>query len=171
MYHKILPCSGGSSSDLDDSGVQEGVISSKRKRDDTLNQLYEFDTTQTYALNPIEHGLQTMDTWLTDMEGLFQAGVKDINFLPSQWDVLTFRSDIRTELFSKVFLNPNDLWVKEKEQEQLIGTMYYCGDFPNFRRKEFVVGVTVNEWETTNIPDINKGGGQRGDYNKRYLPY
>ena len=72
---------------LDDSGVQEGVISSKRKRDDTLNQLYEFDATQTYALNPVEHGLQTMDKWLTDMEGLFQAGVKDINFLPSQWEI------------------------------------------------------------------------------------
>ncbi|MFZ0577061.1 MAG: LXG domain-containing protein, partial [Psychrobacillus psychrotolerans] len=90
---------------LDDSGVQEGVISSKRKRDDTLMQLYEFDATQTYALNPIEHGLQTMDKLLTDMEGLFQAGVKDITFLPSQWDVLTFRSDIRTELFPKVYLN------------------------------------------------------------------
>lgn len=39
---------------LDDSGVQEGVISSKRKRDNTLMRLYEFDTTLTYALNTIE---------------------------------------------------------------------------------------------------------------------
>ncbi|MEK4245282.1 T7SS effector LXG polymorphic toxin [Psychrobacillus sp. FSL K6-2684] len=51
---------------LDDSGMQEGFISSKRKRDDTLNQLYGFDATQTYALNPIEQGLQMMDTWLTE---------------------------------------------------------------------------------------------------------
>ncbi|WP_093494585.1 T7SS effector LXG polymorphic toxin [Psychrobacillus psychrodurans] len=119
---------------LDDSGVQEGVISSKRKRDDTLMQLYEFDALQTYALNPIEQGLQTMDTWLTDMEGLFQAGVKDINFLPSQWDVLTFRSDIRTELFPKVFLDPNYLWVRE--QEQLIGTMITAPTFQTMHGKK-----------------------------------
>ncbi|WP_342566718.1 T7SS effector LXG polymorphic toxin [Psychrobacillus sp. FSL K6-4046] len=112
---------------LDDSGVQEGVISSKRKRDDTLNQLYEFDATQTYALNPIEQGLQMMDTWLTEIYGLFQSGVKDINFLPSQWNVLTFRSEIRTALFPKIYLNPNDLWIKE--QEQLMGTEITPGTF------------------------------------------
>ncbi|MEK4083774.1 ribonuclease YeeF family protein [Psychrobacillus sp. FSL K6-1415] len=131
---------------LDDSGVQEGVISSKRKRDDTVTQLHEFDATQTYALNPIEHGLQTMDKWLTDMEGLFQAGVKDINFLPSQWDVLTFRSDIRTELFPKVFLNPNDLWVKE--QEQLIGTMITAATFQTLEGKKL---KTIEENVAENI--------------------
>ncbi|MEK3980645.1 T7SS effector LXG polymorphic toxin [Psychrobacillus sp. FSL K6-2836] len=131
---------------LDDSEVQEGVISSKRKRDDTLMKLYEFDATQTYALNPIEHGLQTMDTWLTDMEGLFQAGVKDINFLPSQWDVLTYRSDIRTELFPKVFLNPNDLWVKEKEQ--LIGTMITAATFQTLEGKKV---KTIEENVAENI--------------------
>ncbi|WP_342566708.1 T7SS effector LXG polymorphic toxin [Psychrobacillus sp. FSL K6-4046] len=131
---------------LDDSGVQEGVISSKRKRDDTLMQLYEFDAVQTNALNPIEHGLQTMDTWLTDMEGLFQAGVKDINFLPSQWDVLTFRSDIKTELFPKVYLNPNDLWVKE--QEQLIGTMISAATFQAMHGKKV---KTIEENVAENI--------------------
>ncbi|WP_285841739.1 T7SS effector LXG polymorphic toxin [Psychrobacillus sp. MER TA 171] len=119
---------------LDDSGVQEGVISSKRKRDDTLNQLYEFDATQTYALNPIEQGLQMMDTWLTEISGLFQAGVKDINFLPSQWDILTFRSEIRTALFPKVYLNPDDLWIKE--QEQLIGTEITPGTFRALESKK-----------------------------------
>ena len=131
---------------LDDSGVQEGVISSKRKRNDTLMQLYEFDATQTYALNPIEHGLQAMDMWLTDMEGLFQAGVKDINFLPSQWDVLTFRSNIRTELFSKVYLNPNDLWVQE--QEQLIGTMITAATFQTLEGKKV---KTIEENVAENI--------------------
>ncbi|MER2079869.1 hypothetical protein, partial [Psychrobacillus psychrotolerans] len=102
--------------------------------------------TQTYALNPIEHGLQTMDKWLTDMEGLFQAGVKDINFLPSQWDVLTFRSDIRTELFPKVYLNPNDLWVKE--QEQLIGTMITAATFQALEGKKV---KTIEENVAENI--------------------
>ena len=131
---------------IDDSGVQEGVISSKRKRDDTLNRLYEFDATQTYALSPIEQGLQTMDKWLTDMEGLFHAGVKDINFLPSQWDVLTFRSDIRTELFPKVYLNPNDLWVKE--QEQLNGKMITAATFQTLEGKKL---KTIEENVAENI--------------------
>ncbi|MBO0587460.1 T7SS effector LXG polymorphic toxin [Sporosarcina sp. E16_8] len=109
---------------FDNSGVQEGVIRSKRKRDETISQLYEFDATQTSALNPIEQDLQTMNMWLTDMEGLFQAGVKDINFVPSQWNVLTFRSEIRTELFPKVYLNP---WLME--QERLIGTMITATPF------------------------------------------
>jgi predicted ribonuclease toxin of YeeF-YezG toxin-antitoxin module len=47
---------------LGDSGVQEGVIRSKRKRDDTVTQLYEFDATQTAELHPIEQDLQTMNT-------------------------------------------------------------------------------------------------------------
>ncbi|WP_160117578.1 T7SS effector LXG polymorphic toxin [Filibacter tadaridae] len=119
---------------LDDSGVQEGVIRSKRKRDATILQLYEFDATQTFALNPIEQDLQTMSTWLMDMEGLFQAGVGDVNFIPSQWNVLTFRSEIRTELFPKVYLNPSDLWIKE--QEQLIGTMITAATFQTLEGKK-----------------------------------
>ncbi|MEK5146690.1 GH-E family nuclease [Psychrobacillus sp. FSL K6-4615] len=82
----------------------------------------------------------------TDMEGLFHAGVKDINFLPSQWDVLTFRSDIRTELFPKVYLNPNDLWVKE--QEQLIGTMITAATFQTLEGKKL---KTIEENVVENI--------------------
>ncbi|MFJ7825489.1 T7SS effector LXG polymorphic toxin [Psychrobacillus sp. NPDC096623] len=131
---------------LDDSGVQEGVISSKRKRDDTLNQLYEFDATLTYALNPIEQALHTMDKWLTDMEGLFQAGVKDINFSTRQWDVLTHRSDIKTALFPKVYLNPNDVWIQE--QKQLIGTMITAATFQTLESKKV---TTIEENVTENI--------------------
>ena len=101
---------------------------------DTVTELYVFDATQTFALNSIEQDLQTMDTWLADIEGLFQAGVKDINFVQSQWNVLTFRSDIRTELFPKVYLNPSDLWVKK--QEQLIGTMITAATFQNLEGKK-----------------------------------
>lgn len=119
---------------LDDSGVQEGVIQSKRKRDDTVMQLHEFDASQTTALNPIEQDLQTMDTWLRDIEGLFQAGISDITFEQSQWNVLTFRSEIRTELFPKVYLNPSNLWIEE--QEKLIGTMITAATFQALEGKK-----------------------------------
>ena len=80
------------------------------------------------------------------MEGLFQAGVKDINFVPSQWNVLTFRSEIRTELFPKVYLNPSDLWVKE--QKQLIGTMITATTFQNLEGKKV---TTIEENVEENI--------------------
>lgn len=119
---------------LDDSGVQEGVIQSKRKRDDTVMQLHEFDASQTTALNPIEQDLQTMDTWLREIEGLFQAGISDITFEQSQWNVLTFRSEIRTELFPKVYLNSSNLWIEE--QEKLIGTMITAATFQALEGKK-----------------------------------
>jgi hypothetical protein len=68
------------------------------------------------------------------MEGLFQAGVKAITFVPSQWNVLTFNSEIRTELFPKVYVIPNDLWVKE--HEQLIGTMITAATFQTLEGKK-----------------------------------
>ncbi|MDI2588769.1 T7SS effector LXG polymorphic toxin [Psychrobacillus sp. NEAU-3TGS] len=125
---------------LDDSGVQMGVINSKKKRDDTVDGLHEFDVSQTTALTPIEQGLQAMDTWLADLEGLFKAGVKDITFEQSQWDVLTLRSDIRTELFPKVYLDPSNLWVEK--QEKLIGTMLTATTFQGLEGKKV---ATVEE--------------------------
>ncbi|QTD39543.1 ribonuclease YeeF family protein [Sporosarcina sp. Te-1] len=116
---------------LDDSEVQEGVIHSKRKRDDTIVQLYEFDVAQTFALNAIEHDLLAMDNWLATIEGLFQSGVQDINFQPSQWNVLTFGSEIRTELLPKVFLDP---W--GNEHEKLLGTMLTAATFKTLEGKK-----------------------------------
>ena len=69
-----------------------------------------------------------------DIEGLFQAGVRDITFDPSGWDALTFRSEIRTELFPKVYLNPSNLWIKE--QEKLIGTMITAATFQALEGKK-----------------------------------
>ncbi|MCM3359013.1 hypothetical protein M3627_13405 [Psychrobacillus sp. MER TA 171] len=68
-----------------------------------------------------------MGNWLTDMEGMFTAGVKDITFQPSQWNAITFGSEIRTELFPKVYLDPNKLWVEERDK--IIGTMITAKTF------------------------------------------
>jgi len=58
---------------LDDSRVQEGVISSKRKRDNTLMQLYEFDANQTTALAPIVRDHMWMETRFSDIEGCLRT--------------------------------------------------------------------------------------------------
>ncbi|GKV56662.1 hypothetical protein NCCP2222_26090 [Sporosarcina sp. NCCP-2222] len=136
---------------LDDSEVQEGVIHSKRKRDDTIAQLYEFDATQTFALNAIEHDLLAMDNWLATIEGLFQSGVQDINFQTSQWNVLTFGSEIRTELLPKVFLDP---W--GNEHEKLLGTMLTAATFKTLEGKK-VNTIDQNVDENVKYQVYNNG--------------
>ncbi len=70
---------------LDDGAVQEGILQSKRKRDDTVDQLQAFDTTQTASLQVVEKDLQTMKDWLAGMEGLFQNGLNGISFQAGHW--------------------------------------------------------------------------------------
>ncbi|GGA16662.1 ribonuclease YeeF family protein [Psychrobacillus lasiicapitis] len=83
---------------LDDSGVQEGVIHSKKKRDDTITLLYEFDAKQTTALNLIEMDIHAMDQWLSDIEGLLIGGLTDVNFQQNDWAALTSQSRLKVEL-------------------------------------------------------------------------
>lgn len=70
---------------LDDSGVQEGVLDAKRKRDDTVSRLQEFDATQTAALLPFEQDMQAMDTWIRNMEEMFTSNLTDIHFQTDRW--------------------------------------------------------------------------------------
>ncbi|MEK4245279.1 T7SS effector LXG polymorphic toxin [Psychrobacillus sp. FSL K6-2684] len=86
---------------LDDSAVQEGVISSKRKRDDTLSQLHEFDATQTTALNNMEQDIRTMGIWLSDIEGMFKSGLTDVHFQADNWGAFTAKNNLKTELASR----------------------------------------------------------------------
>ena len=124
---------------LDDSGVQEGVISSKRKRDDTLTQLYEFDAIQTYALNPIEQGLQMMDTWLMDIEGLFTDGVTDIDFRSNQWAAISMNSGLKTAIEQQTSRVNGGL--ESSNQKNLIGTEITPG---TFRALEGKKAKTIN---------------------------
>ncbi|WP_342568241.1 T7SS effector LXG polymorphic toxin [Psychrobacillus sp. FSL K6-4046] len=90
---------------LDDSAVQEGVITSKKKRDDTVQKLNEFDYSQTVSLNPVEQDIQTMDTWLTDMQGMFHSGLTDVHFQPSRWGILSSRNTLKMELEARQTLS------------------------------------------------------------------
>ncbi|MER2171845.1 MAG: LXG domain-containing protein, partial [Psychrobacillus psychrodurans] len=106
---------------LDDSGVQEGVISSKRKRDDTITQLYEFDATQTNALQTIEQDIQTMETWLSDLEGMFESGLTDIHFQTEDWGALTSKNNLKTEL--AYFTSPIAVLSNLSNRENQLTTM------------------------------------------------
>ncbi|MER2262081.1 MAG: T7SS effector LXG polymorphic toxin [Psychrobacillus sp.] len=112
---------------LDDSEVQEGVRNSKQKRDNTITDLHQFDTSQTTSLSTVEQNLQELGLWIVLMEGMYGEGVKVTSFQSSQWKAITFGSGIRTELFPKVYLDPNNLWVEE--YEELIGTTIHANTF------------------------------------------
>ncbi|MER2169624.1 MAG: T7SS effector LXG polymorphic toxin [Psychrobacillus psychrodurans] len=97
---------------LDDSGVQEGVITSKKKRDDTVQQLNEFDYSQALSLNPVEQDIQTMNIWLTDIEGMFQSGLTDVHFQSSHWGILASRNTLKMELEARTSRIPGDTAVQ-----------------------------------------------------------
>ncbi|WP_342560560.1 LXG domain-containing protein [Psychrobacillus sp. FSL W7-1457] len=108
---------------LDDSAVQEGVITSKKKRDDTVQKLNEFDYSQTVSLNPVEQDIQTMDTWLTDIEGMFQSGLTDVHFQPSRWGILASRNTLKMELEARTSRIPGDTTLQPKNHD--LTTMFY----------------------------------------------
>ncbi|MEK3974671.1 ribonuclease YeeF family protein [Psychrobacillus sp. FSL K6-1267] len=108
---------------LDDSAVQEGVITSKKKRDDTVQQLNEFDYSQTVSLNPVEQDIQTMDTWLTDIEGMFQSGLTDVHFQSSHWGVLASRNTLKLELEARNIQVTGNTIVQTKNHD--LTTMFY----------------------------------------------
>ncbi|MCZ8534765.1 T7SS effector LXG polymorphic toxin [Psychrobacillus psychrodurans] len=83
---------------LNDSGVQESVLNAKRKRDDTVGRLQEFDATQTAALLPFEQDMDAMDTWIQNMEEMFNSNLTDIDFQQNHWAKLTSRNRFQTDL-------------------------------------------------------------------------
>ncbi len=83
---------------LDDSDVQEGVKRAGTRRDETITQLGAFDTDQTNALTSVETNFRAMETWIADLEGLFQDGLTDVDFPADMWDKYTETSPIKTDM-------------------------------------------------------------------------
>ncbi|MGN7118854.1 ribonuclease YeeF family protein [Lysinibacillus odysseyi] len=79
---------------LDDTLVHESIADAKTKRDDTVEALHTFDSTQTAQLLPIETSIQSMKEWVKNIEGLFQAGLTDVNFPADTWSAMASRSSL-----------------------------------------------------------------------------
>ncbi|WP_342560793.1 T7SS effector LXG polymorphic toxin [Psychrobacillus sp. FSL W7-1457] len=99
------------------------MFTSKKKRDDTVQKLNEFDYSQTVSLNPVEQDIQTMDTWLTDLEGMFQSGLTDVHFQSSHWGILASRNTLKMELEARTSRIPGDTTVQPKNHD--LTTMFY----------------------------------------------
>lgn len=100
---------------LDDSGVQEGVLDAKRKRDDTVSRLQEFDATQTAALLPFEQDMQAMDTWIRNMEEMFTSNLTDIHFQTDRWAELVACSPPLTISTPTI---EGEMCLREEEEEK-----------------------------------------------------
>lgn len=87
---------------LDDSGVQDGVNNAKKKRDNTVTDLNEFDTTQTNALTQVESDLLTLELWLLEIEGMMNDGLTDIDFPADRWGEYTESHPLRTQLDTRL---------------------------------------------------------------------
>ncbi|MFJ8064661.1 ribonuclease YeeF family protein [Psychrobacillus sp. NPDC096426] len=83
---------------LDDSGVQDGVSNAKKKRDNTVIDLNEFDTNQTNALTQAESDLLMLKLWLLEIEGMMNDGLTDIDFPADRWREYSESHPLRTQL-------------------------------------------------------------------------
>ncbi|MER2010461.1 MAG: HNH endonuclease, partial [Psychrobacillus sp.] len=64
------------------------------------------------SLNPVEQDIQTLDTWLTDIEGMFQSGLTDVHFQSSHWGILASRNTLKMELEARTSRIPGDTAVQ-----------------------------------------------------------
>ena len=83
---------------LDDTLVQESIADAKKKRNDTVEALHTFDSTQTIQLTPIETSIQSMKEWVQNIEGLFKEGLTDVDFPTDKWTSMAVGSDITKQL-------------------------------------------------------------------------
>ncbi|SER67436.1 ribonuclease YeeF family protein [Psychrobacillus sp. OK032] len=87
---------------LDDSGVQDGVSNARKKRDNTVTDLNEFDSTQTNALMQIESDLLTLELWLLEVEGMMNDGLTDIDFPADRWGEYSESHPLQTQLDTRL---------------------------------------------------------------------
>ncbi|RSK31951.1 T7SS effector LXG polymorphic toxin [Bhargavaea beijingensis] len=83
---------------LDDSEVQEGVRSSERQRDSTIEGLMEFDQSQSAALSPVAMDLKKMEQWIIDVESMMTGGLIGTDFPAESWKAVTARHPLRLSL-------------------------------------------------------------------------
>lgn len=142
---------------LDDSGVQDGVTNARKKRDNTVTDLNEFDSTQTNALAIIEAAILNMELWLTDIEYLMSEGLTDIQFPSSDWNYVQDATPIgKFYLQHQINLLAEDPRVKENEVEI---------SSPSNTEKSIwegimtTVGLDINDWEQKPINAVANLGG------------
>lgn len=97
--------------------MQQGVLDAKRKRDDTVSGLLEFDATQTAALLPFEQDMRAMDKWIHNMEEMFTSNLTDIHFQTDHWAELVACSPPLTISTPTI---EGEMCLREEEEEKSV---------------------------------------------------
>ena len=134
---------------LNDSEVQEGVRDARKKKDDTVTDLNEFDSTQTNSLTSIENDILRMELWVLDLEGAMQDGLSPVDFPAEDWAAFAEMHPLNTGQ-NHVPIETETVEDKEESGES--------GD---------VAGTTVNMASLSNavqtaskvVEEVNKGEG------------
>ncbi|MDM5333677.1 LXG domain-containing protein [Ureibacillus composti] len=105
---------------LNDSEVLVETMNAKTQRNQTVNDLLEFDRTQTNALTVVENNLKIMSTWIGNIQHSMIAGLTDVNFSTPKWNLLTFMSLSNPLLSNQIKLNEiMRMLVKKSPQKNL----------------------------------------------------
>lgn len=83
---------------LDDSAVQEGVRDSRKKKDDTVEHLNQFDADAAGSLRGLFDAVNQMTDWVVRLAGMFEEGSLLTEFEQTQWKVLTYNNEVRSTI-------------------------------------------------------------------------
>ncbi|MFG6495748.1 LXG domain-containing protein [Fictibacillus sp. UD] len=83
---------------LNDAHMQQSIQRADQKKDETIEDLMRFDSSQTNSLNAIEEDIAIMEQWLADLEGMVKDGLVNGSFPVDAWKEYTSISPLRTEL-------------------------------------------------------------------------
>ncbi|RIW29379.1 transposase [Bacillus salacetis] len=101
---------------LNDENFQDSVWRAVKKKDDTITDLHQFDRSQTTAMDMIADDIETMEQWLSDLEGMIKDGLVNNNFPTKQWKEYISVSPLTTELAKRNGEEvKEDLRLKQKE--------------------------------------------------------
>ncbi|RDE23706.1 hypothetical protein DV714_15345 [Parageobacillus thermoglucosidasius] len=84
---------------LDEQGVIEGVRQAERNKNETLEQLYEFDRSQAAALEQLRPRIEAKNNYIAEMQAMFQhrnISIASYN-LQSKWILNTGNIGIKSK--------------------------------------------------------------------------
>ncbi len=83
---------------LNDSHMQQSIQQADQKKEETIEDLMRFDSSQTNSLSAIEEDIAIMEQWMADLEGMVKDGLVNSSFPATAWKEYTSISPLRTEL-------------------------------------------------------------------------
>ncbi|MBS2967608.1 LXG domain-containing protein [Metabacillus sp. KIGAM252] len=135
---------------LDDSDVQTDISQAQKLRDQTIQQLNEFDSSQLAALKSVSDEINKMKLWVDDVETMMSYGLTDFDFPASEWSVLTAAAPIRKGIDKN-----NGKAVSSPEKGNTVNDYFTMAD--RFKTALFDVNISRKMYGARNGLNIERG--------------